>query len=356
MNLRHTRFLLVIGLLLVSIPLIAAGDAPNSAWRTWTPSTFAFTRFDGEFLGGRIYFLGGRLADASTDGSIWYYTFGAPGSYTDTGVDLPVAISNYTIASLRDAQGAGLYVFGGRDNVGNVITDIQAYYPATNQAVLINTDPYPGTCNGVTTIPGEVAVVANKAYVFGGFTNIGSCVSGETWIYNPIAPAGSRWTAGPALATPRGYIAGAVLQSRYILAVGGDDWDGAALIPLPNVELLDTTNLGAGWVARASLPPASSGIAGCDETRAFTVGGKVYLAGCGQWPNEVADSFVYTVTTNSWAPYNALLNARRNHAGAAVRVGSRQVFYIVGGRQTTDTNVLTISEINIPPASEAAEE
>src|SRR6266540_6602832 len=96
-------------------------------------SPFAGTRFDGELdaATNRIYSLGFRTTGGGTDGSVWYYDV-ASKTYTDTGVDMPVPISNYGIAALTDPTGLGFYVFGGRDPNGNIVTTVQAYYPATN--------------------------------------------------------------------------------------------------------------------------------------------------------------------------------------------------------------------------------
>jgi N-acetylneuraminic acid mutarotase len=194
-----------------------------------------------------------------------------------------------------------------------------------------------------------VVVAGNKAYAFGGFS--ATALSAETWIYDPMAPAGTRWTQGPDLSMARAYIASAVLVNRFIFAIGGDDWDGTSLIPQPIVERLDTQNLGAGWIQVADLPPASSGIAGCDENRAFGIGKYIVVAGCGQWnavPSELVDCFQYDALADTWTTYPSLNEARRNHAGALVRRGTHTAFYVLGGRQETDDNILNSSEFTLP--------
>src|SRR5438445_332521 len=96
--------------------------AASVTWKFGPSSPFDATRFDGAFVPSlnRVYFLGFRTDNDATDGSVWYFDV-ASSTYTDTGVDMPVPISNYEIAELTDAHGLGLYIFGGRDANANII-------------------------------------------------------------------------------------------------------------------------------------------------------------------------------------------------------------------------------------------
>ncbi|QLQ04992.1 MAG: hypothetical protein HZY76_02035 [Anaerolineae bacterium] len=159
-------------------------------------------RFDTEVYNGKMYMLGFRTGTAgATDGSVWVLDL-ATQVWSDTGVDMPVPVSNYTIAKLTDAAGVGLYLFGGRDSAGACTTTVQAYYPDTNTTAQFAADPWTGQVNGEIVFPGAVEVVGNKAYAWGGFcgTTTDPYVSSDTLIFDPMAAAGSRWTAGqPAL-------------------------------------------------------------------------------------------------------------------------------------------------------------
>src|SRR5690348_2893789 len=86
--------------------------AATITWAHGPTSTFAGTRFDGEYYApqNRVYFLGFRTTGDATDGSIWYYDVSAE-TYVDTGKDMPVPVSNYGIAELNDSSGVGLYIF-----------------------------------------------------------------------------------------------------------------------------------------------------------------------------------------------------------------------------------------------------
>jgi hypothetical protein len=305
-------------------------------WSLRTPAPFAGTRFDGEYVSSlrRVYFLGFRTLGDATDGSVWYYDV-ATNSYVDTGVDMPVPVSNYQISMLRDSRGVGLYIFGGRTATPAAVDTVQVYYPDFNRATIVATDPYPGqTPSGCTTLPANgVATLQNRAYVLGGlgFSSLG-CVdenSAETWIFNPMAPAGTRWTQGPDLNVARGYITPAVL-GRRIYAIGGDTNSAGTLFPTATVEVWQPPTGGWNDAAIADLPTT------CDEAQGFgfTTGplaGGVVLAGCGQWPNAVPDTYFYDQAGNTWSLVGAFNENRRNHAGALIPRGSRLIMYILGG-------------------------
>src|SRR5262249_39308615 len=161
--------------------------------------------------------------------------------YVDTGVDMPVPVSNYGIAALTNAQGLGFYIFGGRDANGGFVTDVQVYYPSTNTASVISSDPWPGqTLTGCLSLPANgVAVVANVAVVMGGIsTALAGCAddqSNQTWLFHPRGGNGARWTQGPDLNVARGYITPAVI-GRRIYAIGGDTVLAGGLVPQQTVE------------------------------------------------------------------------------------------------------------------------
>jgi hypothetical protein len=243
-----------------------APAAPRPEWSgTWefaATSPFTYTRCDSEYFSanGLVYFMGGRMADNSTDGSVWVWN-PATGIYTDTAVDLVTPISNYTMNLLQDATGWGFYVFCGRTGAGGQTLIPQVYYPATNTAAELGPeDAYPGTG---TCSSGLNVVYNNQVYMVGGFD--GTLNYGETWVFDPMAAAGSRWTqiATANLAQPRAYIMGAMVDG-LIYAIGGTYWDagGGTLVNVPTVEVLDPNDATPAWDdGAADLPEA------CSESR-----------------------------------------------------------------------------------------
>lgn len=354
---------LVLLVLALAAPVGADFDKPLGGGGSWTASTALPTttegpgmaRFDAEYYNGKIYVLGFRMPAGTpdTDGSVWAYDVTAM-TWADTGVDMPTPVSNYSIAKLTDASGTGLYLFGGRDVNGLCTTAVQAYYPDTNTTASFGSDAWAGQVAGALIFPGGVEVSGNKAYAWGGFCGgtPSPYVGSETWIFDPIAVAGARWTAGPALPSGGGYQTAAEVDNM-IYSIGGDSYDGSALTAYDTVLALDPANLGAGWVTKAVIPIPSSGVPGCDQSRAlgFDTGsawqfeGHLVLAGCGQWdqsPTTLPDSFIYDVASNTWATFPALITARRNHAGAFVPVSAGAGYlWVGGGYDTSGTNTMT---------------
>ncbi len=346
--------LLSLVLMLSSFVVAGASSPTDGPWVYSTDLPAVAVRFDTEYYNSKMYLLGYRTDGAgTTDGSVWVYDVGL-NTWSDTGVDMPVPVSNYTIAKLTDANGVGLYIFGGRDSAGACTTAVQVYYPDTNTAATVATDAWPGTLNGAAVFPGGVVAVNNKAYAWGGFCGgtTAPYTGNQTWIYDPAAAAGSRWTAGPNLPSNGAYQGGAVLDGK-VYSVGGDTFDGSVLTAYADVLMLDPANLGAGWQTKAPIPTPSSGAPGCDESRAFgfdtsstwSLAGKIVLAGCGQWDQTLTalpDSFVYDGASNTWASFAPLNEARRNHAGAFIEENATcGKIWVGGGYVPTGTNVGT---------------
>ncbi len=356
---RYSAVLTPVFLFLLMI--FAAAITPNTAnaqvWSAATDAPFMFWRFDAEYspATSKVYVLGGRLNDNSTDGSIWSFD-PATGAYADTGVDVPVPVSNYNIARVTDGSGNELLmIFGGRDAAGVVVNTVQGYNPVTNTTVdFTATDPYPEL-----TSPGGAEVVGNKAYSFGGFDAIATTASCH--VFDVTAADGARWSSCPDLNLSRSYIATAVVDG-VIYAMGGDTFAAGSLTPQTIVEKLDTANPTA-WddasVADLPIPCDENRGFGFDTNSGYDLAGKVITAGCGQWPNapsELPESMSYDVATNTWdQSFPDLINARRNHAGAFIPaldaplkpnggVVGTPGMWVWGGRQVADTTILATPE------------
>jgi len=159
-------------------------------------------------------------------------------------------------------------------------------------------------------------------------TSVPPCVddnSSQTWIFNPAAAPGAKWTAGPPLTVARGYVTTAVLQGR-VYAIGGDQNAAGVLTAISTVEAWKP--FGGGWndAAVADLP------LGCDESAAFPATSGplrgITLAGCGQWPNALPDTYLYDSTANTWSLVGSLREPVRNQAGVALPGGT---MLVVGG-------------------------
>jgi hypothetical protein len=348
------RLAVIVMTVAAAVAVAQAGDDLEwgGAWQNGPPTTFpqAFSRFDGAYytMNGLIYFLGGRLADNNTDGSIWTFN-PTTGIYADTGLDMPTPISNYTINVLNDATGVGFYVFCGRPSAGGVVNSVQVFYPGTSTAVqLPPADDFPGdathSCSSALN-----AVVNNKVYLAGGFN--ATAMSEQTWVFDPMAPSGSKWTriASADLAVARAYIMGAVVDGK-IYAVGGASWDGAALINLDTVQMLDPAAGTPTWTTLASLPEACSssrawgfdtGSILVDPTDMTPLSGKI-ISGCGFWSTAIQAVYAYTVATNSWEAFPSFLTARRDQAGEYVPLEVAPALWVWGGYDSAGVNTTTV--------------
>jgi hypothetical protein len=320
-------------------------------WSFGTPSLFNATRFDGAYVHflNRVYFLGFRTDGDLTDGYIWYYDVNTD-TYVDTGLDMPEPVSNYQIAALEDDTGLGLYIFGGRNANAELVDTVQVFYPSTNSSSIVTTDPWPGrTPSGCVSLPAMgVATVNNRAVVMGGvsFTANG-CLdesSAQTWIYSPRAAAGSRWSQGPDLNVARGYITPAV-RGGTVYAIGGDVNVAGTLTPQVTVEKLTSRNGSWDDAGVADLPVA------CDESQAFappsgSFAAGVVLAGCGQWPNALPDTYFLDVNGNVWALVGYLNEIRRNQAGSFVKAFGTVYMGVLGGYGSDGFTPLNSLEIS----------
>jgi hypothetical protein len=335
---------------LIALPLFGTASARAAAparaprhaqagisWVPAAPSPFQAARFDGEYepATDRIFILGFKTP-TGTDGSVWYYDIDAK-TYIDTGVDMPIPVSDYEVVKLKDGTGhLGFYIFGGMNAKGSVVTDVQVYWPDTNTAQVVASDPWPGTTpSGCTSLPATGATaIGHTAYVLGGlaFSSAGCAKdeqSAQTWMFTARAKPGHRWTQGPDLHVARGYISPAVLQGR-IYAIGGDKNSAGTLTPTATVE--SWTPGESKWDNRNTpdLPEA------CDESQAFGFAkgawtGGIVLTGCGQWPNASADSLLYDGPTKTWTVIGQMSMARRNFAAAETLSGNHPKVLVIGG-------------------------
>ena len=359
-KMRVTRTIMVasaIGLVMSQAVAPVAHSAPSVpiTWTTGESSPAGATRWDGARVGDTVYFLGFRAADNTTDGSIWTYDINTE-TYADTGFDMAVPISNYTIAVLKDANGVGLYTFGGRNASGETTTTVQVYYPGDVTSQVIASDPWPGTTTtGCTTLASTGVIVAKKkAYVIGGTsfsTSIPPCAddnSNQVWSFDPNGAAGARWVQQASLNVARGYLAPAVIGKK-MYAIGGAVNTGGTLTATTTVE---GWKIGSGsWKdgPYADLPAGK----GCDETQAFgfksgALKKTITLAGCGQWPIAIPDVLQYDAAADTWEVIGALNEARRNHAGVNVGSAKKPILAVFGGYNLDGSATLATSEFGKP--------
>jgi subtilisin family serine protease len=299
---------------------------------TLPPGCPDWTRYDGEYYEGLVYFLGGRGGPAGdqTLGDVISYN---PMTNTclDTGINMPTPVSNYTISLVNDGIADLLCIFGGRQSDGSQTLNVQCYNPHANSASVVSNLPVAWA--GYT--PGAEVVVDNKVYIFGGFNQAGpTYVTARTEVYDPVAES---FTPLGNLNVARSYIMAASVDG-LIYAFGGDTWNGANLVASTKAEVFDPA--GGTWndTAVADLPAASGeGRAyGFDSSSSYRLAGKIVLAGGGQWPADTNEALTYDVTTNSYDTSFPNLNiSRRDQAGFFVP-DKQGTMWVFGGRSVAD--------------------
>jgi hypothetical protein len=328
--------LLTVLLLALPAPLAAQGS-----WQYGPPSDFEYQRFDGVFVPGpndepwanKVYFMGGRTSAPTEDPSIWMFD-PMTGTYADTTANMIEDVSNYNADLIMDdgmGLGPAVYVIGGYDKDGGSggggLGLVQRYYPQFNLIEgLPPVDDYPGQVAGITVAGMGTAVVDDIIYVYGGWeSDVAPYFYSGTWAFDPNQPSGARWTNLEIDLNPgRTYIQSAVHNGK-IYAMGGIyQYVGGDLVPSDVVEVLDTTDLAAGWTPTTSLPVATA------EGRGFgfhadTMGlnqswpNALYLAGGGDWPDYSTEVMEYDLASETWDLAFPDLNVGRvNHAGVFV--------------------------------------
>jgi hypothetical protein len=309
----------------------------------------------------RVYFLGGRCEnDTTTTGSVFYFD-PVTRTYATTGAVMQTPVSNYQVVRIDDdgtGHGPGLYIVGGRTTTGGQTNALQVYYPNDNTVATIGTDPFPPA---VPYSPGGVVANNDLMYVFGGFD--GTNMYANTYIYDPAAAAGARWTLSPCtLPTPRSYI-GAVSLGNLIYAIGGDTVP--VLTPINDTVVFDTANPAACWQDNlmADLPSAD-GDAPAVYVDENYIGGGIFLVG-GLWPAPGPDRWVfrYDVAGDFWEMFPDLVipapaTGRRNEAAVYIPSTSGGTgdgipgLWAFGGYDGSGTNAMTdTSEFFANPAT-----
>jgi PKD repeat protein len=320
-----------------------------------------FARYTGIYnpSDNRIYFLGGRCENNNTTGTVFFFDMTSR-TYAVSGATMPTPVSNYQVVAVPDdgaGNGVGYYLIGGRNNAGVNTNTVQVYYPGNNTVATIATDPFPPGGGAVRT-PGGVVYANGKIYAFGGFDGV--VMYDETYVYDPAAVAGSRWTNLNAdLPTARSYIA-AVAVGNLIYAMGGDEFTGGSLVPIDDTLVLDVSAGTPAWndAAVADMPQANGDAPAVYVNQGYLggAGGGIFVIG-GYWPSPGPYRWVfrYDVVTNTWESFPDLMipdpsTGRRNQAAVYVTaptgegLGNGQPgLWTFGGYDGSGTNAMTVS-------------
>ncbi len=288
---------------------------------------------------GKVYVMGGRHGvdgEDTTLTNIYEYTPGSPGTWVlksaqvDPGAVGSRFTANMSVSVLTDTNGPRIYAIGGSSTDSIPTNMVRVYNPVADSISTLTSDPWPAT---PARIPGGWAVLNNKLYIFGGFSALGSgSVFTDTWRFDPMAVAGTRWTQLPTanLNLGRGYCAGAALDG-FIYCIGGDTWTPGSpgtLVPVTNVERMDPSQPLPAWTTIASLPTARGdmGAWAYDTGSPYEIAGQVAVAG-GHYLTPDNQGYIYNPSLNTWATFPNMVNATRNYGYAQLN----GFLYAIGG-------------------------
>ena len=269
----------------------SSANTPNP-WVVIPPMPVGASRPAGAVVDGKFYVLGGEETGGTRTGHVQIYD---PDTMTwdNSSPTMPVAVSNLCAAVIDQ----DIYVPGGYDGISG-ITNLQVFHANTNSWETIATDPLLAARSG-----SACASYNNKLYVFGG--NDGGSDTDSNWVYDPAAPASTRWTvlANAPVATSWGAaLAVGDLLFYSGLGITADLADVYAYDPANNM-----------WITYPSLNTGRGG-AGM-----WAIGEMLYVGG-GGWSSYLTSVEAYDTslgTGGSWVATNSLLQGRRTFAWAS---------------------------------------
>ena len=255
-----------------------------------------------------------------------------------SGTAMPTA----TVFSSAALLSGDIYVIGGDNASGTILSDVQIYNPTTNTWST-------GTPLPVATDSTSAAVVSNILYVFGGSNGT---TTNAVWAFSPKTKA---WTSMAAMPTARNATL-AVVEKNIVYVIGGNLGNGANFVA--TVESYNpATNA---WTTEDSMLGAK------DAPGGGLIGTTIVVADGSPAGSEVTgDTEGYNATTNSWSELTADPTARTgscsgvigsalydasgyiNNAGAATTVN--ESFSSSANKWTT--NLLAIPQGTMFPAA-----
>jgi hypothetical protein len=308
-------------LLLPVMPGLAqsAAGKPNSidTWSFGPNLPGPLVRAVGVFFpaNGRFYAVGGRSSDTVGSDSTNPFEYNpTTNTWTTVSATFPDNfMNNMACGVLTAGSTTQIYCVGGNFATGTTATPrMFTYNPVTNTIATLPTDNWPGDpdTTGNEVLPGGFVVVANKLYIVAGFqvdnTNGTEGMTHQTWVFDPNASAGSRWTQLADYPVDRGYIPTTAIGTNIYTGGGSSSVVGSGLLADTNDSFKYDTIAGT-WTAIASIPRATA------ETRALNVYGLMWVMGGGRTaPNPSNEVDIYNPYCNTWTTGTPFVNARRN--------------------------------------------
>jgi N-acetylneuraminic acid mutarotase len=329
------RLLLATAACLLALAPAHAAAAPATwttfAWNTTFAQPRSSSEAQGLALGGKLYSFGGfdSTKICCTPTSRAYRMDPATG-WTALAPMPPENGTSFGGISHAGLATDGTYIYWAGGYTSNAAgtaqiygtTEVWRYDPATDSYLRMRDLP-------LTRSAGQLAYLDGKLHYFGG-TNPGRTADvGEHWELD-LSNVGAGWVARASLPNPRHHMGAAVLGGR-IYAIGGQHGHDERLITQDDVHAYDPAT--DTWTQRADLPRAVGHIA----SATFVMDGRILVLGGEIAHNSViADVNAYNPDTDTWTALTKLPSPRRS--GVADSIGG-VVYYSAGQGSTTFAGV-----------------
>ena len=243
-------------------------------------------------VSGKFYVIGGESTGGVRSGYVQEYD-PVTEMWDNTNATMPTPASNICAA----VYGTDIYIPGGYD--GTYLTDLQVYHTTTDTWDTIATDPLPYGPSGVAC-----ASYGGKIFVFGG--NDAGVYQDAAYVYDPVAPAGGRWSAIASLPVAGGY--GAAVPAMNGIFYGG--FIDAGVADRAEIYWYDPTV--DSWTTYPNMTTPRGG------ARLWTYEGKLAVGG-GGWGTYLSSVEEYDLSAGVggvWVAGNPLNVGRRTYAAA----------------------------------------
>ena len=283
------------------------GGTKGAQWKSIPPfNGLGRSRSAAASVDGKVYLIGGEITSGLRADTVERYDPATMTWETLPGL-MPTPASNICAGVI----GTDIYIPGGYDVSLTALNTLQVFHTTSNTWSVVSSDPMPDAFYGM-----GCAVEKGKLYVFGG-SNAGG-YRNTAYVYDPVEPAGSRWTSIASMTHARGYLAG-VSANGKIYAIGGRDGGTS------DFDFVEAYNPTDGlWHPVTDLTIARGGVG------AYAVGDTIYVCG-GGWSAYYNSCESYNTTqgySGAWEPFHASMIQSRRTFGYT-NVGS--TLYAVGG-------------------------
>ncbi|MGN6505189.1 MAG: Kelch repeat-containing protein [Tepidisphaeraceae bacterium] len=273
-------------------------------WTTAASRPVAASEIFGGFVGGKLYTFGG-FTDSSFKPSSALYIYDPATNHWSTGASLPIGLTHPGVAT----DSTSIYFAGGYP--GNGPSGYQTFSTTAVYRYNVSSNTYTALPNlPIARGAGSMAKLGNSLYFMGGDDSSRNDVT-TMWALD-LTNLGAGWVTKASIPAPRNH-AGAVVLNGSMYLVAGQTGQDAALVTHPSLYRYNASS--DTWTTLANLPSGRSHVT--DATFAFD-NKIVVLGGQSPYNSPLSSNLEYDPTTNTWTTIASLPGPRFSGVGEAV--------------------------------------